>query len=96
MYYYSKSPIAIRGDGDFKIRLSFSIDESFRESKLRHFILANPRIRHCIKLNNGKLYNIFVHLCHKDDFESFRCELIESVPGIAALNTGVVGSILKR
>ncbi len=96
MYYDYKSPIAIRGEGNFKLRLTFAVNEAFRESTLRHFILANPRIKHCIKLNKGKSYALFVHLCYKQDFNVFRCELIDSVPGITTVNTGVVGSILKR
>lgn len=96
MYYDYRPAIAVRGEGSLNIRLSFAVDESFREGRLRHFVLTNPSIRHCIKLNDGKLYALYVHLCHKDDFNAFRCDLIEGVPGIATLNTGVVGSILKR
>ena len=95
MYYDYKSPILARGEGNFKIRLDFTVNNCFRENILRHFVSANSRIRHCFKLDSGARYALYVNLSHKADFEAFHHELISKVPGIAAINKGVIGSILK-
>ncbi len=96
MDYNHCSPVAIRGEGNFRIRLTFTVDESFRENTFRYFISVHPRIRQCFKLDNGKKYALCVNLSHKKDFDAFHDDLIRKVPGIAAINKAVIANILKH
>ncbi len=94
MYNY-KDPVTAKGESCFKVHLNFFVNESFREDKLKHFVLAHSRIRRCIRVNNTYDYCIIAHLRYKNDFEEFYQELLHSVPGIEHTNIGVINSVLK-
>lgn len=85
-----------KGESFFKVQVNFFVDESFREDKLRRFVLEHSRIRRCTKVSSSYNYCIVVHLRYQRDFEEFHQDLLRSVPGIGHANIGIIKDILKR
>ncbi len=85
----------LQWDGLLCVHVDIYTDKNFSERHLKRFIKQNPHISNCLQVYTSYDYCLNVALKYIEEFEAFRKDLTNSVPGITNMKAGVIGHIVS-